>query len=416
MATFAVILVFPIFFQLNGKIFNDPSLVFESVGQLSRLPIPISVFACFGGLFLIRDLKNSKKSIYMLFLTFLFMLGTALISAQRPFSNLRDKLILMVQFLLPMLALILGQVFESEQMNSKLFEKTAIFVLLILVPCQLISTWLSGLPVLSPYLYAFSIYQQLQYVPGIFVCLYLLALYSLWDTGYYKMILFIFASLIGAYAVFSTSILTNVLLYSGIFLFAGLRFYRTHHTLPLLLTLVVICTSVGTLHIMRKDSTVHIQYLQKIDIPSSNPVIIDNKILSHNVPHSSHRMKIWKHFINEIVSNPKMFFFGSPKRPDRNEYASAHNYYLDLAYNFGILSLLPIIGMLILTIKKVFSSRKEVFSDSFMLGLVFVTFFILLIDNSLKVGLRQPYPGIISFFLWGFLLSRLSLRKAGESV
>jgi len=30
-----------------------------------------------------------------------------------------------------------------------------------------------------------------------------------------------------------------------------------------------------------------------------------------------------------------------------------------------------------------------------------------LIDNSLKVGFRQPYPGIIMFFLWGVLLNRL---------
>jgi hypothetical protein len=43
-----------------------------------------------------------------------------------------------------------------------------------------------------------------------------------------------------------------------------------------------------------------------------------------------------------------------------------------------------------------------------LLGLALVVLFILFVDNSLKVGLRQPYPGIISFFLWGVLLSRLS--------
>lgn len=409
--TIVLILIFPVFFQLSGKIFNDPSLVFDSAGQLNRLPIPISVFAYFVGLLLIGDFRNYKKSIFVFFLTFILMLGTTFIITQSHLSNLREKLILLIQFILPMFSLIMGQVFETKQLNNKLFEKVSIFVLLIIIPCQLISTWLSGLSVLSPYLYLFSIYQHLQYVPSIFVCLYLFALYSLWDTSFYKTILIILTPLIGAYAVFSSSVLTNVVLYSGIFLFTSLLFYRTTNKLVVLLTLVVICTSIITLFIIRKDSTVYNNYLQKIGIPSSNPVIIDNKILNYNDSFLSYRMKIWEHFINNIVSNPEILLFGSPKRPARNEYPSAHNYYLDLAYNFGIFPLLPIIGLLILTIKKVFGIRKVLFSDSATLGLVFVTLFLLLVDNSLKVGLRQPYPGIISFFLWGMLLSRLSLKK-----
>jgi hypothetical protein len=32
----------------------------------------------------------------------------------------------------------------------------------------------------------------------------------------------------------------------------------------------------------------------------------------------------------------------------------------------------------------------------------------LALDNNMKVTLRQPYPGVFGFFLWGILLSRLA--------
>jgi hypothetical protein len=50
-----------------------------------------------------------------------------------------------------------------------------------------------------------------------------------------------------------------------------------------------------------------------------------------------------------------------------------------------------------------------------MAGLTIVVLFLVIPDNLLKVGMRQPYPGIITFFLWGLLLARLeSLRMAGK--
>ena len=42
-----------------------------------------------------------------------------------------------------------------------------------------------------------------------------------------------------------------------------------------------------------------------------------------------------------------------------------------------------------------------------MRALSVVVFFLLFVDNFVKVGMRQPYPGIVAFFLWGILLSRL---------
>lgn len=33
--------------------------------------------------------------------------------------------------------------------------------------------------------------------------------------------------------------------------------------------------------------------------------------------------------------------------------------------------------------------------------------FLVLVDSNFEVTLRQPYPGIFAFFLWGLLLARL---------
>jgi hypothetical protein len=40
--------------------------------------------------------------------------------------------------------------------------------------------------------------------------------------------------------------------------------------------------------------------------------------------------------------------------------------------------------------------------------------FLVLVDSNFKVTLRQPYPGIFAYFLWGLLLSRLRPRPAAR--
>ena len=118
-------------------------------------------------------------------------------------------------------------------------------------------------------------------------------------------------------------------------------------------------------------------------------------------------MNMWRFHIKGIMSDVETLFLGHVRRPPRDKFPSAHNYYLDLTYNFGFIAAIPILVLLVITIREIFRHRKKVISNTDMFGLALVTLFLLLIDNSFKVGLRQPYPGIITFFLWGLLLSRL---------
>jgi drug/metabolite transporter superfamily protein YnfA len=56
--------------------------------------------------------------------------------------------------------------------------------------------------------------------------------------------------------------------------------------------------------------------------------------------------------------------------------------------------------------------KSAVLGDLGLLGLTLVVLFLVLIDSNFKVTLRQPYPGVFTFFLWGLLLAKLSrLRR-----
>ena len=410
-----LILLFPLFFQLSWNIFSDPIVVFDTGGNLKRLPIPISVFACFGGLLIFGNTGRSKTTLYMLFFSFVVMLVATLISTKDFLYLQRDKLILLFQFILPMFALILGQNYGSEEWDAKILAKAALLILSIIVPVQLFSTWASGMKILSPNMYFFSIYQQLQYVPTIFICLYIYAFYSLWRKDNYRKILIILAPLIGIYAILSASRLTIFALYSGLLLFAWLSWYRTSEKLPTFIVLIMILLSIITISSLKNDPSFHTNFINKLTPkkPSKKPsmLIIANKLVGQNELYSPSRIRIWKYYLNSIISNPKFLLFGNPNRPSRKEYPSAHNYYLDLVFNFGVLSLIPIICLLLITIRKIINIGTPLLLDESLFGLVLITIFLLLIDNSLKVGLRQPYPGIITFFLWGLLLSRLTFKQ-----
>jgi hypothetical protein len=416
----ALILIFPIFFQLSGNIFIDPIVLFDTGGNLKRLPIPFSVFACFGGLLVFGNMGRSKNSLYMLFFTFVVMLIATLISTKDFSHSQRDKFILLFQFILPMFALILGQNYGSEELDTKILAKAALIMLSIIVPFQLFSTWHSGMAILSPNMYFFSIYQQLQYVPTILICLYIHAFYSLWRTGNYRKILIILAPLIGIYAILSGSRPTIIALYSGLLLFAWLTWYRTSEKLPVFIVLIMILLSGMTISQLNNKPIFHASFIKKL-IPEKptkkfRMLIIDNKFTDQYGSYLPSRGRIWKYHLDNIISNPKCFLFGNPNRPARNEYPSAHNYYLDLAFNFGVLSLIPIVCLFLITIRKIIKIAGTLLLDKSLLGLVLITIFLLLIDNSFKVGLRQPYPGIITFFLWGLLLSKLTFKQSTLTV
>jgi drug/metabolite transporter superfamily protein YnfA len=122
----------------------------------------------------------------------------------------------------------------------------------------------------------------------------------------------------------------------------------------------------------------------------------------------------WRQYWKGITEDPKNFLLGHAERPDRNTTPSAHNYYVDLVYNFGAVALLPWLFLLFSSAKLAWIAMRSRTLPTDLLWLFGAVAFFALVDNSLKVGFRQPYPGILMLFLWGVLLTRLTPAAAAR--
>lgn len=131
-------------------------------------------------------------------------------------------------------------------------------------------------------------------------------------------------------------------------------------------------------------------------------------------PNIAIRLGYWKHYTAGLLSSPGHFLFGRPVPPDRNRFPSAHNYYLDLAYNFGAVTVVPIVVLIGITAAGVWRQRHVVVQNAPLFSLALGVAFLLLLDNQTRVGMRQPYPGIVAFFLWGVLMNLVQGARGAE--
>lgn len=391
----AIALLLPIFFQASNGVFRDPSFAFNSGGKLTNLPIPFSVLACYIGIVLLGGYKRAFIAYMTIFLTCVLMIAAAILSTAGNPSYEEAKLILLMQFILPMFALALGQGYGAKDLNEmeNSVYKPFLYVLIVMVPLQLIASWLQGFSYLAPSVWLFSVYQQLQYVPVIFVGAFLVALFGLWYSSAWRPTLFVLSILMSIYAAASISMLAIGFLLVGILAFGIFQWFCKKEKFIFIILLLSAILSSGYLQ-HHKDAMSF-----KFQATSS-----DSEIVPLNV---GKRLDYWKHYLTGITANAKNMLVGQEVTPDRREYPSAHNYYLDFIFNFGILALLPILILMIYTCVMIYRRRHTIISTPGLLGLCMVVLFLLFIDNSLKVGLRQPYPGIITFFLWGVLLNFL---------
>ena len=418
----AITLLMPIFFQIGHGIFRDTAMDFNSEGTLTRLPIPLSLLACYVGIVLFGTYQRAFVSLTAIFFACMLLTMTAVISAQDSIVDKQAKLVLLMQFIIPMFALVLGQMHVSEKNgdNESYFEKGFLYVLTIIIPVQLIFSWDQQLLCLTPSLGIFSIYQHLEYVPVIFVSAYLVALFSLWDLRTHRQLLLILAPMLAIYVVASTSIPAILMLTIGFLGFAIFKLASTTEKLPAVLCLLVMTmtwSSIQYTQALFPDTCGFTNKLAPLQLAKSatfaTPEPESGIIYPKNL---TERLGIWAYYTKNIVTNPRVFLFGQAGLPDRAKYPSAHNYYLDCIYNFGLIALVPILALMAYTFALIYRHRRDILFSPGLFGLCMVTLFLILVDNSLKVSLRQPYPGIFTFFLWGALLSKLiDLNKSRVS-
>jgi hypothetical protein len=401
-----VALLFPLFIQLSGGIYKSLRYVTDSGGVLSTLPLPISIAACVLGILALA--RNRRQAVpAALFITVLAAaMLVSMLFAGESLDIEKRKALLAAQFLLPTMGLVLGQLVQD---GEDVIPRAFMWVLLLLVPVQLAVGWWQDTLTLTHYLYVFSIYQHFQFVPVIFVAAYCVAMAHLWDR--HKVLLRCLTVFMGIYAIASASFLT-VGLYGGfVVLFfsrkmLGLRKARLVSFAAFAGGIVVAVMAVGVYYSLAKTNTSVADnnglYVGKFEMLAEGKMPVNIR----------DRLGDWALFLNGITENARTMAFGHVEPLPRAVKTSAHNWYLDFTYNFGLVSLLPMLALVVFTAQLVWRRRATLPGQTWWL--VALVAFLVLVDSNFKVTLRQPYPGIFAYFLWGLLLARLRPAPVGR--
>lgn len=404
----AITLLFPLFVQISGGIYNNPIPVHDSGGLLDKLPLPISIGACvFGILALGKNYRQATPAILFILAFGAAMLLSLFFAGESPDVE-RRKVVLAAQILLPTMGLVLGQLVRDEQ---NVIPRAFMWVLLLMVPFQLCAGWWQQTRTLTHYLYAFSIYQHFQFVPVIFVLAFCIVMVHLWDQ--HKVLLRPLAAVMAIYVIASASLLA-IGLYSG---FVALFFLQRTWRLKTTRWIGFLMFGAGMLAVVILMS---LYYSFAKDYSFNNNNISDfggnnqyigkfKKLAEGKMPvNVEERLADWTMFLKGTTENYRTLMFGHVEPLPREVRTSAHNWYLDFAYNFGLIALLPVVALIVFTMYLVWRFRRSLPGETWWLAglLAFMVF----VDSNLKVTLRQPYPGIIVYFLWGLLLSRLRFQ------
>ena len=387
-------ILFPLFFQIDGGIYRKAALVTDSQGVLATLPLPLSTVTCLTALILwAGSLRRAQPAIAMI-LGVIAVSAVSLWLANDGITPPERKLIMTLQVTLPLMGLLLGQMVDAQ---SKLIARAFLVVLSVVVPLQLLATKLQGGHILTHYLYAFSIYSHRQFVTLIFVCAFAYSLTSLWDE--YRLWLCLLMLPMLVYVTRSYAFLTIAAYGILMIAFAAWRLWANQeNTKWLRMTMMLLAATIlGALLYFgeQRGGGTSDLFLGKF-----------SEVRQGKIPSNvQERFNDWKNFGNAIVESKTTLLAGHPEPMPREIRTSPHNWYIDIVYNFGLLGLIPILVLMSYTVTLCWRRRMSLQAETWWLAAI--VFYLVIIDSNFKVTLRQPYPGIFAYFMWGLLLSRL---------
>ena len=409
-AWLALVLSLPIFFQLSGQIFRSRDMIFDSQESILKVPLPLSAVFCFVGLAILLRVGAARLSVAFLFAFFVAMLPNVLLVAATDSSQQLGKMILLIQFILPVFALPLGQSYVMPDKTASRISVVLFTVAVIVMVAEVLATWFQGSLFLTPYLFLFSVYQHLQYVPTVMLVLFGLGLPAVFRHDKWRPWIVASAPVCAVYATASGSMLALGLAVACLSGGAWFLWVIKRRTSAVLWVVVFAVSLFGYFQVVTTAPISKLKLTERATLADhSAPGNLPLGMASGNLPlNVKARLGYWSQYWSGITETPRTLLLGHAKRPDRKTSPSAHNYYLDLVYNFGIIALLPLLFLLYHSAKLAWTVIRSRTITADLFWLLGAVAFFALIDNSLKVGFRQPYPGILMFFLWGVLLTRLS--------
>lgn len=411
-------ILFPLFFTLSGGVYRFPGTISDSRGVIETLPLPISILACLIALlFLFSRLREARLGLSMIAGTVAVLMVSLWLASDGVTSPSR-KLVMIAQVVLPLMGLLLGQLIQGMNSDGKTVARSFLVVLSVIVPLQLSmpllnspwalanSPWANHSDLLADHLYLFTIYSHIQYVTLIFICAFAYALSSLWFE--HKVWLSLLAIVLVVYVLRSSSYLTMAAYGIVVVAFVVSRLVSHSDKLIIILTVsfVAVIIFVGVLKFpTEKEGQVGLIAGSIRTAQGKIQPLLEGKI-PVNV---QERFADWELFGAGIIESTKTTLVGHPQPMPREIRTSPHNWYIDIAYTFGVIALLPMISLIAFTANLCWRQRRQLSAQTWWLA--GIVFYLVVIDSNFKVTLRQPYPGIFSFFMWGMLLTRLSPLK-----
>ncbi|MAX53917.1 MAG: hypothetical protein CL537_00060 [Alcanivoracaceae bacterium] len=419
-ATF--VLLSPVFFLVDGSLFYSASPYYVSSGKLSELPFPISILAIGALIVLFAKYQSAKLALNFMFLSFIALFLSILVRSTGESGIQQSEMLSMVQYLSPILGLCLGMQVCNGTEVIKDVAKGAGILLAILIPCQVIITWQNHGGIIINNIGRMTIYQGYQYVPLMMVSFYLIGLYSLWASRFWRYLFITLSPFVLLYVVMSLSTAALFTFVTASLVFVFLRLFRAPGdwraialfcaVTPLLLAAwstgflsyvaLILPTATESGEMLSFWDRVSLAGLQRHEAWSG---VVSEKAEFSNL---ASRVEMWGYYLDEVTATWKTVLFGVM---EDSPYPSAHNYFLDYSYAFGLVGLLPVLCLIFLTAYWVLGRWRQVWASQELLALVGVLACLVLVDNMLKVGLRQPYSGILTFYLWGLLIVKMLPEK-----
>ena len=380
--------VFPIFINING-IYSDKIINVTNDLLLKPIPINFYVISLFSLFYLIKNFRDPFIYKFILINTILFILAISQSFIQ---SWELNKWILFFQCILPYLGLIVGFYFFNF-LKIKFFLNFNFYFLFFFMLFQIALTLISGYIVLRANLVFFTIYQNIQYVSSVLV---FLTIFSIFLGNFYfskkKILILFLISFI--YSLMSTNLSTI-----GIWIFGFIFYFFIFDKKKLIiLPIIYICLLIF--------SNISLDY-KKTEYQHDWSFRFEqlNKILTFQTPTNiSERFKIYNNFFEQKHSL-KSIFFGDKNIDLIEKHGSSHNIFIDYYYLFGLVPVILIVYLLAKYFILSISKGKFCFS----IYSVFISY--IFFENFFKVALRQPYSGIMSFFIFGLIIKILVSKK-----
>ena len=380
---FLFILILPIFIDFfspleNFETFFSSSRLLIGLENLFILPIPVSMLILiFLTLGLLRFSKIKLISVYAIILSFFISIFAITYSERLTFSNFLN----ICQFYIPMIAIIAGEITGKLKKFRGYFINNFFIVSFFFIFIQVIISLFSQNLSLSPNILGIKIYQYSDYTNVIFFIGFMMYLYK--------------------------ENLPNLRLSLANALFLIMLIYYFN-----------LSTSIEMFFFVFVSSVLIILCKQKIYLPlillslfSFNAfVLMDFSLFIQD--ELSKRIYSQMIFFSEVTTNWLGFFLGSNIN---NEVYSISNgifiYYLDFIYNFGFIALVPIIYLLFIVFYSSLKNQKVLFKKNENLILFIILTFSFLIESFMGVSLKQPFIGIIYYFIFGLYISKLSFKN-----